>query len=102
MVPSGVTVVGVPEADPSPPEDLVWHVVASTGLPPATAARVVADVIAYFAETTEQYVRRRHTELHRRGHRNAQIWRLLIDELAARPVGAGALSERQLRRIVYG
>lgn len=88
--------------DQSPPAELVRHVASSTGLPAATAARVVADVVAYFRETTEEYVRRRHRELKRRGLKNDQIWAELATELACRPVAAGSLSERQLRRIVYG
>jgi hypothetical protein len=86
---------------PPAPQDLVRHVVTSTGLPPATAARVVSDVIGYFAETTEQFVRRRHAELRRR-HRNDQIWAIITAELAGRPVAAPPVSARQLRRIVYG
>ena len=86
---------------PPAPQDLVRHVVASTGLPQATAARVVSDVIGYFAETTEQFVRRRHAVLHRY-HRNEQIWAIIAAELAGRPVAAPAASQRQLRRIVYG
>ncbi|SFQ43283.1 hypothetical protein SAMN05421810_107141 [Amycolatopsis arida] len=82
--------------------ELVRHVAGSTGLPLATAARVVADVIAYFGETTEQYVRRRHAELRRGGHKNDQIWPALLAELAARTVHPGPLTERRLRRIVYG
>ncbi|WP_026423985.1 hypothetical protein [Actinokineospora inagensis] len=85
-----------------PPPDLVRHVAGSTGLPPGVAARVVADVAAYFAETVEDYVRRRHTELRRRQVGNAEIWTRVARELAARPVRAPDLSERQLRRIVYG
>lgn len=84
------------------PAELVRHVAASTGLPPATAARVIADVLGYFGETTEEFVRRRHTELRRRRYGNERIWPVLIDELAGRPVAAPTLSERQLRRIVYG
>lgn len=82
--------------------DLVRHVVASTGLAPDTAARLVADVIAYFGETAEQYVRRRHAELRRRHMGNASIWPVIAAELAERRVAAPQLSERQLRRIVYG
>jgi hypothetical protein len=84
------------------PADLVRHVVASTGLAPDTAARLVADVIAYFGETAEQFVRRRHAELRRRHHGNASIWPVIAAELAERRVVAPELSERQLRRIVYG
>lgn len=75
--------------------------VDSTGLPPATAARVVSDVIGYFGETAEQFVRRRHAELRAR-HKNEEIWALITTELAGRPVAAPVVSARQLRRIVYG
>jgi len=66
------------------------------------AARLVTDLLAYFNETTEQFVRRRHAELHRQGHGNAAIWPVISAELAQRRVAAADLSERQLRRIVYG
>jgi hypothetical protein len=82
--------------------ELVRHVVASTGLPGPVAERVVADVAAYLRETTEEYVRRRHRELQARDRRNAEIWAVIADELATRPVAAGPVSERRLRRIVYG
>ncbi|MBL1073253.1 hypothetical protein JK358_02470 [Nocardia sp. 2] len=84
------------------PADLVRHVAASTGLPATVAARVVADVVGYFDETAEDFVRRRHAELQRRQVRNAEIWQVLADELAQRPVAAPVFTERQLRRIVYG
>ncbi|GAA5162093.1 MULTISPECIES: hypothetical protein [Amycolatopsis] len=83
-------------------QQLVHHVAGSTGLPVPVAERVIADVVAYFSETTEEFVRRRHAELQRRGRKNAEIWQVISEELAQRPVGAGELTERQLRRIVYG
>lgn len=82
--------------------DLVRHVATSTGLPGPVAARVVADVVAYFSETTEEYVRRRHRELRARDTRNDDIWAVIAAELRARPVAPGAVSARRLRRIVYG
>jgi len=88
-------------ADPFPRE-LARHVAASTGLPEATAARVVADVAAYFGETVEEFVRRRHEELRRRQRKNDEIWPAIAAELAARRFAAPDLTERQLRRIVYG
>lgn len=83
-------------------EELLRHVVRTTGLPPALARRVVSDVMGYFVETAEEYVLRRHAELRRDGLANAKIWSLLRKELDVRPVAAPPLSERQLRRIVYG
>ena len=84
------------------PQDLVRHIAASTGLPEATAIRVVADVTAYFAETVEDFVCRRHEELKRKQRKNDDIWPQIAAELAGRRFGAPELSERQLRRIVYG
>ena len=85
-----------------PLADLVQHVAATTGLPAATAARVVADVLAHLDESAEEYVRRRHRELQRRGLTNDRIWALVRAELPQRRFSARALSERQLRRLVYG
>jgi hypothetical protein len=85
------------------PQDLISNVAASTGLPEATASRVVADVAAYFSETVDQFVRRRHAELQDKGNkRNDDIWPQLGAELTSRRFSAENLSERQLRRIVYG
>lgn len=85
-------------ADPS----LVAHVAASTGLNPAEAERVVEDVVAFYREPVEDYVRRRHAQLKTYGAKNEQIFARLAEELAHRVVAAPALSERQLRRLIYG
>ena len=81
---------------------LVDHLVATTELTAAEAARVIEDVLVFHAEPVETYVRRRHAELKLRGIRNLEIFARLAEELAHRVVAAPALSERQLRRIVYG
>jgi hypothetical protein len=89
--------------DDTYPHDLIRNVAASTGLPEATASRVVADVAAYFGETVDEFVVRRHAELQAKGNkRNDDIWPQLAAELAGRRFRAESLSERQLRRIVYG
>lgn len=88
--------------DDSHPQDLVGYVARSTGLDEATASRVVADVMAYFDQTVEEYVIRRHGELKSRNRKNDDIWPLIIDDLKTRRFTAGELSERQLRRMVYG
>ena len=83
------------------PQDLARYLAASTGLPQPTAARVVADITAYFDETIDEFVRRRHAEL-RRQHKNDDIWPAIAAEIPARRFMASRLTERQLRRIVYG
>jgi len=84
------------------PDDLVDHLVRSTPLSPSEAARVVAEVVGYFGEAVPDFVRRRHAELKRRGLTNDQIFAGLDVELAQRRFTSPSLSERQLRRIVYG
>ncbi|MEV6183843.1 hypothetical protein AB0M07_43740, partial [Streptomyces sp. NPDC052015] len=44
-------------------DELVDHLTRSTPLNRGEALRVIQDVLAYFDETTEEYVRRRHREL---------------------------------------
>lgn len=63
---------------------------------------MVEDVVAYLSETVEDYVRRRHTEMKTYGAKNPQIFEQIAAELAGRVVAAPQLTERQLRRIVYG
>jgi len=83
-------------------ERLVSHLTATTGLTSAEAARVVAEVVAYFQEPMDSIVRRRHRELRAYGAKNDDIFVRLQHELAGWPVAAPALTVRQLRRIVYG
>jgi hypothetical protein len=47
-------------------------------------------------------VRRRHAHHHLYGRRNPEAFELIAAELAGRVVAAPPLSQRQLRRIVYG
>jgi len=82
--------------------ELVGHLVATTGLSAAEASRVVEDVVAFLSETVEDYVRRRHAELKTYGAKNPQIFEQIAAELDERVVAAPELTERQLRRIVYG
>ncbi len=94
--------------EPSKPQDgpvdaeLVGRIAASTGLSAGEAARVVTDVLGWYREPVEAYIRRRHAYLRIYGKKNEEIFALIAAELAQRLVAAPGLSERQLRRIVYG
>jgi polyhydroxyalkanoate synthesis regulator phasin len=96
----GVAIASEPEAALVRP--LVDHLVATTDLPVSEAARVVADVVAFFSESTEQFVRRRHRELQAAGRRNEEIFAEVAAELLTWRVVPPHLTLRQLRRIVYG
>jgi hypothetical protein len=82
--------------------ELVARVAASTGLSPGEATRVVADVLGWYCEPVEEFVRRRHAHFRRLGNKNDETFALIAAELPERLVAAPALSARQLRRIVYG
>ncbi|MFF6999372.1 hypothetical protein ACFY93_31150 [Streptomyces sp. NPDC008313] len=83
-------------------DDLVDHLTRSTPLNRGEALRVIQDVLAYFDETAEEFVRRRHRELQGQGLVNAEIFERIEGELKYRAVAPPGLSLRQLRRIVYG
>ncbi len=63
---------------------------------------MVLDVLAYFDESPEEFVRRRHRELRAAGLTNEVIFERIAQELPRRAVAPPPLSLRQLRRIVYG
>jgi hypothetical protein len=93
----------VPSAAGHPYGDLIDHLTLTSGLRESEAARVVADVLTYFSEPTEAYVRRRHAELKTRGGlTNDGIFQRIAAELPGRRVTPPELSLRQLRRMVYG
>jgi hypothetical protein len=95
-------VVRRPHTPRVPDPDLVAHVVATTSLTPGEAARVVDDVVAFHAQSVESVVRARHAHLKTYGTKNPEIFARIAGELRERVVAAPELSERQLRRIVYG
>lgn len=82
--------------------ELIERVASSAGLTQAEAARVVEDVLAWYREPVRDYVRRRHAHHRLFGRRNPEIFTLITDELAGRVVAAPSLTQRQLRRIIYG
>ncbi len=85
-----------------PPDDLVEHLTRTCPLSPAEAARVVADVLGYFSEPAEEYVRRRHRDLKARGMTNDVAFEQISAEIPQRRYAPPEFSLRQLRRIVYG
>lgn len=82
--------------------ELVERVMTSTGLSAREAERVVEDVVAFHAEPVETYVRRRHRELKNRGAKNDAIFVRLGAEMGQRVFSPPPLTERQLRRMIYG
>ncbi len=82
--------------------ELVEHLCGMTRLAPFEARRVVEEVLAHLSESPAEFITRRHAELQREGCANAEIFRRLASELGNRRFTAPPLSERQIRRLVYG
>ena len=83
-------------------DDIVRRVADSLGVTDSEARRVVGDVVDYYREPLEGYVKRRHEECKRKGMPNAQVYAVIAAETADRVVAAPVLTERQVRRIIYG
>ncbi len=85
-----------------PHHELVEYLIRTCPLSPAEAGRVVADVLGYFSEPPDEYVRRRHRELKARGVTNDVAFQQIAAEIPQRRYAPPEFSLRQLRRIVYG
>jgi hypothetical protein len=83
-------------------DDLLSHLQRTLGLERAAAGRVLEEVLAYFQETVDEFVTRRHGELQAESQRNEEIFERITAELGQRRFTAPRLSQRQLRRLIYG
>jgi hypothetical protein len=82
--------------------ELVEYLVRSCPLSAPEATRVIADVLGFFSEAPEDYVRRRHRELKALGMTNDLAFARIAAEIPLRRYAPPVFSLRQLRRIVYG
>ena len=89
-------------APASIPPSLLDHLVHTGGLRRTEARRIVEEVISFYGETPEAFVVRRHRELQAEGMRNRAIYARVAEEMDGWRFRARRLSERQIRRIVYG
>lgn len=83
-------------------DDLLAHLERITRLTRPELAKVLAEALAYYSESIEEFVARRHRELQADGLKNEAIFEKLAEELRQRRFAAPELSERQLRRLIYG
>jgi hypothetical protein len=82
--------------------ELVTYLVRSTRLTAAEARKVVDEVVAFMDEMPEDFIRRRHLALQSQGFSNSEIFTQIALDLRERRFRAPELSERQIRRIIYG
>lgn len=64
--------------------------------------KLVESLLTYWSETPHAFVRRRHRELQRQGLLTREIYGRIASELSTRAFASIQLSERQIRRIIYG
>ncbi len=81
---------------------MIHHLLETQGIPLEEAEQLVREVVNYFRESPDEFVRRRHHELQNTGMKNAAIFEQLATEIAARRFPAGPYSVRQIRRMIYG
>ena len=84
------------------PTELIEHLTRISSLDSAKAQQLVEEVLSFYQEDVEQFITRRHSELQFQGLANSQIYSLISQELAHRCFPAPTLSERQIRRVIYG
>ena len=84
------------------PTELVEHLCRHSNLTPGDAARLIDEVLAFYNESTASFIQRRHYELQKAGLANAAIYRQIGEELEHHRFRAETLTERQIRRTIYG
>ena len=81
---------------------LIQHLERTTALDNGAARRVVDEVVAFFDHDIEDFVRARHAELKAEGWRNDAIYQRIVADTAEWRFVAPTLTERQVRRMIYG
>ena len=84
------------------PAELIEHIKRISALDATKAQHLVEEVLSFYQESVEHFVARRHRELQRQGLANLQIYHQIREELPERCFAAPVLSERQIRRMIYG
>ena len=84
------------------PDELVDHLCRHSTLDASEATRLVIEVLAFHHEAPADFIRRRHHELQKTGLNNSTIYQRLQEELASYRFTAEPMTERQIRRTIYG
>jgi len=92
----------VPTAPPSVSPDFRAYLLEIVDVTERQLDKVIAHLQDHWSETLEEFVVRRHRDLQRRGVPNRLAYGLIADEVRSRRFQAKPLSERQVRRILYG
>ena len=83
-------------------KELIRHLCGHFGISDSVASQLIAEVLAYNNQSYESFIHQRHRELQKTGVPNKVAYGVIQEELSERRFLAPALSERQIRRIIYG
>lgn len=86
----------------TPDQQLIEHLVRQSGLSNSEAQRLISEIVAFYNETPQAYIRRRHFELQKSGLANERIYAIIAEDLAQHRFAAEPLTTRQIRRAIYG
>ncbi len=64
--------------------------------------RLMDEFLAFFELEVEEFIRQRHLQLKKEGLKNEAIYEQINQELDSRRFKSADLSQRQIRRIIYG
>ncbi len=73
-----------------------------TGLEASILVKVLEETRAWYSKDFPAWIRNRHRELQRQGMRNADIYPQLCEEAKRILVRPESITERQIRRVIYG
>jgi hypothetical protein len=82
--------------------DFKDHIMFSFNLTEQDFERLMDEFLGYFGSTLEEFVRGRQAEFHKEGKKNQEIYTLIAQEAFRMRFAEDPLSERQIRRIIYG
>ncbi|MCK4303125.1 MAG: hypothetical protein KAY24_02705 [Candidatus Eisenbacteria sp.] len=82
--------------------ELLQHLQTVTGQGEPLLAKILEEIQSWYTRDLSTWIRDRHRELQRHGFRNREIYPRLRDESQRILVHPGPLTERQIRRIIYG
>jgi hypothetical protein len=87
--------------DPLSPE-FREHLLRIVDLDERTLDKLVRELRDHWSETVGSFAHRRHRELQRAGVPSRLVYGRIVEEARRRPFAAERLSERQVRRMLYG
>ncbi len=83
-------------------EALIAHLHDVTGLDSSVLAKILSEVKSWYPLDLRSWIMLRHKELRAQKMRNRDIYAQIREELARILVHPSPLSERQIRRMIYG